>query len=233
MLASGPNPPLTSVRHRGRDAARGNHRPSCRDLAGLLTPERRSRSRRLRALPRHGDSRRHRAGQGRARDRGAAQAVQFKTIKVDDSAYPFEPADILASEEARPTAKADPGRSTPCATTDRMPRHAVLAAQTPFGFPGGTRITVRIDHLDGTIGQGIGRFRLSATTAADPLVGSDLSARLRPMLARPAGERSNAQSEDLAAFFRSTAPSAEARARRSSPPRERRSPISRFLRRWS
>ena len=65
------------------------------------------------------------------------------------------------------------------------PRHAVLAAATPFGFPGGTRITVRIDHLDGTIGQGIGRFRLSVTTAADPLDGRrPRAARLRPVLAR-------------------------------------------------
>ena len=144
----------------------------------------------------------------------AAQAIQFKTIKVDDSAYPFEPADILASERGATNRKGGSWAINAMRDDVRMPRHAVLAAQAPFGFPGGTRITVRIDHLDGTIGQGIGRFRLSATTAADPLVGSDLSARLRPVLARPPSERSDAQSEDLAAFFRSTAPSLEARARR-------------------
>ena len=56
----------------------------------------------------------------------------------------------------------------------RLPRQAVLAAAAPFGFAGGTRITLPIDQLDGTIGQGIGRFRLAATTAADPLVGSEI-----------------------------------------------------------
>src|SRR4026208_1233381 len=56
---------------------------------------------------------------------------------------------------------------------ERVPRHAVLAAAAPFGIPGGTRITVRIDHLDGTIGQGIRRVKLSATDATNPRDGAD------------------------------------------------------------
>ena len=45
------------------------------------------------------------------------------------------------------------------------------------------------------------------TTAEDPLAGSEFPARLRPVLAKPAAERNAKQAEDLAAFFRSTAPS--------------------------
>ena len=90
--------------------------------------------------------------------------------------------------------------------TDRVPRQGVLVAPAPFGFPDGTRITIRLHHLDGTIGQGLGRFRVSVTTAADPLVGADLPARLRPVLAIPSAERTPAQAADLATFFRSTAP---------------------------
>jgi hypothetical protein len=90
--------------------------------------------------------------------------------------------------------------------TDRLPRQAVLPVQTPFGFAGGTRVTLRIDHLEGTIGQGIGRLRLSATTDESPLAGADLPARLRPVLNAPAAQRTTSQAEDLAAFFRSTAP---------------------------
>ena len=82
----------------------------------------------------------------------------------------------------------------------------VLAAATPFGVTGGTRITVRIDHLDGTIGQGIGRFKLSVTDAANPLEGADLAARVRPTLALPMAERTAAQADELAAIFRSTSP---------------------------
>jgi hypothetical protein len=135
------------------------------------------------------------------------QAVRFTTLKVDDSAYPFEPADLLAPSGDSTNRKGGSWAINAMRDTDRAPRHAVLAAATPFGFPGGTRITFRIDHLDGTIGQGIGRFRLSATTAADPLAGSELAARLRPILATPSSERTGAQADELAAFFRSTAPS--------------------------
>ena len=89
---------------------------------------------------------------------------------------------------------------------ERLPRQAVLAAAAPFGIPGGTRITVRIDHLDGTIGQGIGRFKPVRDDAAHPLEGADLAARVRPTLALPVAERTAAQADELAAIFRSTSP---------------------------
>ena len=126
---------------------------------------------------------------------------------MDDSAYPFAAADLLAAGRGPASRKGGSWAINAMRDNERVPRHAVLAAQTPFGFPGGTRITVRIDHLDGTIGQGIGRLRLSVTTDPDPLVGSELAARLRPILAQQASERSPAQAEELAAFFRATAPS--------------------------
>ena len=134
------------------------------------------------------------------------QTVQFKTLKVDDSAYAFEPAELLTTGEARAERKGGSWAINAMRETDRLPRQGVLAAETPFGFPEGTRITLQIHHLDGTIGQGIGRFRLSVTTAADPLLGADIPARLRPVLALPIAQRSEGQANDLAAFFRSTAP---------------------------
>ena len=136
-----------------------------------------------------------------------AQHVAVKTIKVDDSAYPFEPGELLSPEGGQTSRKGGSWAINAMRDTERVPRHAVLAMESPLGFPSGTRVTVGIDHLDGTIGQGIGRFRLSATTAADPLTGSELAARLRPVLAKPANERSETQAEELAAFFRANAPS--------------------------
>ena len=136
-----------------------------------------------------------------------AQHVAVKTIKVDDSAYPFEPGELLSPEGGQTSRKGGSWAINAMRDTERVPRHAVLAMESPLGFPSGTRVTVGIDHLDGTIGQGIGRFRLSATTAADPLAGSELAARLRPVLAKPANERSETQAEELAAFFRANAPS--------------------------
>jgi len=88
----------------------------------------------------------------------------------------------------------------------RQPRHAILKAAQPFGFPGGTRITLRIDHLDGTIGQGLGRFRLDVTDAADSVIGPTLAPRLRPILDTAAAQRSPEDAEALAKAFRQATP---------------------------
>ena len=207
LLASGPNPVLTSYEITVTTPAQG--------ITGLRLETLPDRS-----LPRSGpgrDAYGHFRVTGIEVEIAAAatapgakgQAVAFRTIKVDDSAYPFEPADLLSAGSGPANRKGGSWAINAMRDRDaeRVPRHAVLAAQTPFGFSGGTRITVRIHHLDGTIGQGIGRLRLSATTAPDPLAGSELAARLRPILAQPASERSPAHVEELAAFFRSTAPS--------------------------
>ena len=140
-----------------------------------------------------------------------SRAVTFKTIKVDDSAYAFAPGDLLSPTAGPTSRKGGSWAINAMRDTERVrvPRHAVLAVESPIGFAGGTRLTVRIDHLDGTIGQGIGRLRLAATTAADPLVGSELAAGLRSVLATPASERSQKQAENLAAYFRATTPSLE------------------------
>ena len=204
LLASGPNPVLTSYEITVDTMAQG--------ITGLRLETLPDRS-----LPRSGPGR---DAYGHFRvtglhveiapatsPGGRREAVQFTTMKVDDSAYPFAAADLLSAGRGPASRKGGSWAINAMRDSERVPRHAVLAAQTPFGFPGGTRITVRIDHLDGTIGQGIGRLRLSVTTDPDPLVGSELAARLRPILAQQASERSPAHAEELAAFFRATAPS--------------------------
>ena len=180
LLASGPNPALTSYTLSVETPLQGI---TGLRLEALPDP----------SLPRGGPGR---DGYGHFRVTGirveiqpasespgtGGQTVPFKTIKVDDSAYSFEPSDLLASERVSASRKGGSWAINAMRDTERAPRHAVLAPEAPFGFPGGTRIRLRIDHLDGTIGQGIGRFRLSATTASDPLEGSELPARLKPLL---------------------------------------------------
>ena len=53
----------------------------------------------------------------------------------------------------------------------RVPFQLVLVPRAPVGFPGGTVFTVEIGHEDGTLGQGLGRFRLSTTDAKAPAAG--------------------------------------------------------------
>ncbi len=138
--------------------------------------------------------------------RRAPERMQFETVKVDDAAGAFDPMELLA-------ARTDAGGNGRAAwavnamrDTERLPRHAVLVPVAPIGFAGGTRITVRIDHLDGTIGQGLGRFRLSVTTAATPLEGAELAPRLRHVLDIPGTGRTPAQVEELATAYRLSSP---------------------------
>jgi hypothetical protein len=205
VLASGPNPQLTSYTFTAETTMKGI---TGVQLEAIPDP----------SLPKSGPGR---DGYGHFRvtglhaeiaavsdPRAEPHPVEFRTIKVDDSASPFEPGDLLGQKAATAYArKSGSWAINAMRDTDRrLPRHAVLSAATPFGFDGGTRITIRIDHLEGTIGQGIGRFRLSLTDRADPLEGADLAARLRPVLQQPAAERTKAQAEELAAVFRTTTP---------------------------
>ena len=156
----------------------------------------------------------------RPRRSRSARARSFKTIKVDDSAVAVRAGRSARREAGRGRAQERiVGHQRDARHRARCRATPCSRAKTPFGFADGTRITVRIDHLDGTIGQGIGRFRLSATTAADPLEGADFPPRLRPVLALPAAERTTAQAEELAAVFRVDGTAAEAdtgRARRGA-----------------
>ena len=202
VLASGANPPLTS--YTVTATAKLPQMTAVR-IETLPDP----------SLPRGGPGR---DGYGHFRVTGlrvsAAPAeagakagpVAFKTVKVDDSAAAFDPAELLGDKPSAYARKSGSWAINAMRDPDRLPRNAVLAAAAPFGFASGTRLQVRIDHLDGTIGQGIGRFRIWVTDAASPLEGADLAPRLRKVLAIPAAERTTAQADELAGVFRATTP---------------------------
>ena len=203
MLASGPNPPLTSYTVTADTTLTG--------ITGFQ----------LEAIPDaslpHGGPGRDGYGHFRvtgihvgvapvAEARPQWRPVQFRTMKVDDSATPFEPGDLLGARATAYARRSGSWAINAMRDTQRVSRHAVLAAAEPFGFEGGTRLTVRVDHLEGTIGQGIGRFRLAVTTRPDPLEGADLAARLRPVLRQPAADRARPQADELANAFRAASP---------------------------
>ena len=202
VLASGPNAETTTYTVRARTTAAG--------MTAL----------RLEVLP---DASLPRGGPGRdayghfrltgihlevapAAKPGASTPVTITDVKVDDAAYAFDPKELAGSATTAYARKRGAWAVNAMRDEQRLPRHAVLKAESPFGFEGGTIVTVRLDHLDGTLGQGIGRFRLSITSAADPMAGATLPARLRPVLAMEAEARTSAQSEDLAGYFRSITP---------------------------
>ena len=85
----------------------------------------------------------------------------------------------------------------------RVPRQMVLVAKAPMGVDGLIRITIR-QNSDFT-GQSLGRFRITATGADDPSAIVKVRAKLWPILTSTA--RTDEQKKELAAYFRTIAPS--------------------------
>ena len=92
----------------------------------------------------------------------------------------------------------------------RVPYQLVLVPKAPLGDGSPIIVTVVLGHEDGTLGQGLGRFRLSATTGKDPLQVVAVSARTRAALATPLAARTEEQARLLASQFREQAPMFEA-----------------------
>jgi hypothetical protein len=133
--------------------------------------------------------------------------VDMGTVKVDDFAYAFDTADLLGAPHGHAGRKRGAWSINAMRDgRDRAPRHAVLQPATPLTTAPGGIVRIQIDHLDGTIGQGIGRLRLYATATPTPLAGATLAARLRPVLALAPEARTEAQAADLARAFRDGTP---------------------------
>ncbi len=85
----------------------------------------------------------------------------------------------------------------------RLPRQLVLIADPPFDSKGDRPLHITIHEQSEFGGQGLGRFRLSYTTEADPKTIVSISARLRPVLEQT--QRSAEDEKKLADFYRGRA----------------------------
>jgi mono/diheme cytochrome c family protein len=133
--------------------------------------------------------------------------IKFKDAIVDDAAYGVAVKEFFGGETVNVATDQPPGWFVN-ATNDqtRMPRQGVFIPEKPFGFAGGTILTIKLKHLGGSLNQGIGRVRLSVTTVAEPARIVSIPARTRLILAIPAASRTKKQSEDLAGQFRADTP---------------------------
>lgn len=141
-----------------------------------------------------------------ARAARASRPVVFRSIRVDDSVGKIQPEALLGRLPRLGELKDAAWTINAMRDETRLPRQAVLILDRPTTFVGGARFTIRLDFLEGTIGQGLGRFRVSATTLAKPETIVSIPAKLRPVLAIPAAQRTKPQADDLAAQFRGTTP---------------------------
>jgi hypothetical protein len=135
--------------------------------------------------------------------------LAFSAIKADDSAGSvsldtFFPK-ILPRDASAPRGwRIDASRQE-----TRWPRQIVFTFDRPWTAPRppGGRLRIRLKHQGAAVGQSLGRFRLSATSSATPQRIVEIPARLRPVLAVPAADRTDQQRKDVAAFYRTVAES--------------------------
>lgn len=131
-----------------------------------------------------------------------SQKIVFKDASADESqgaSYGFE---NLTNDKPKPKGWSIDASDDKSVTT----RRGVLIPDKPFGFAGGTLLSIHLKHEMAFAKVGIGRFRISVTTMADPHLVVTVPARLRKTLDLPPSQRAEKDSADLAAAYRLIAP---------------------------
>jgi hypothetical protein len=132
---------------------------------------------------------------------GNPQKILFKEAAADESQSEYR-FDNLVNDKPRPKGWGIETFEDKSTTT----RRGVLVPDKPFGFAGGTVLTIRMKHDMAFSKCGIGRFRISVTTMANPRAVVSVPARLRNVLDLPTAQRTEKQVADLAAAYRAIAP---------------------------
>jgi hypothetical protein len=130
------------------------------------------------------------------------QKIVFKEAAADESQNARYGFDNLANDKPKPKGWSIDASNDKSVTT----RRGVLIPDKPFGFNGGTVLSIRMKHDMAFAKSGIGRFRISVTTMADPHVAVTVPAKLRKVLDLPPAERTEKQATDLAAAYRVLTP---------------------------
>jgi hypothetical protein len=107
----------------------------------------------------------------------------------------------------------------------RLPRQIVFTLESALSVPPAmsTRLRIQLKHQGAVVGQALGRFRLSVTSSSTPQRIVEIPAKLRPILSIAAADRTEQQRKDLAALYRTVAPSLK-------PARDRVAELQRSLR---
>ncbi len=87
-----------------------------------------------------------------------------------------------------------------------LERQAILLVDGATGFPGGTRLTIRLRQESKYLGNNLGRFRLSTTAAGAPERSLDVPIPLVPVLAAAPESRKKSPARDLAERYQAVAP---------------------------
>ena len=132
-----------------------------------------------------------------ARSEGPA-TIAFAEATADQWRGGHEPANLLSGKPDHPGWTVD---------AHRVDRQALFLTKEPFGFEGGTRLTVRLKHEVKHLPRlTLGKFRLSVTAAKDPKAIVPFPAAVRAIAAVPPEKRTDARKGEIAAHYRSIAP---------------------------
>ncbi len=132
--------------------------------------------------------------------------VAVRSGKADGAAYGFDPVMLTAAHDAAYVRKGQAWAIDAVRDGWRVPHQLVLTFAEPLTLPEGTPLTVRLRHEDGTLGQGLGHFRLSVTTSGEPEQIVAVPARARAWMRIPASDRTEAQQAEVASQFRGHSP---------------------------
>ncbi len=132
----------------------------------------------------------------------SAQKIVFKEAAANESQVGYSAKNLVSEDKDLKGWAID-------ASPSNFPiiRQVALVPEKPFGFALGTSLRVRLKHEMRHASRNLGRFRLSVTTIPDPTAITQVPARMRPVLDIPPAERTREQKDDLAAVYRSIAPS--------------------------
>lgn len=89
---------------------------------------------------------------------------------------------------------------------NRVERQAIFLSESPLGFSGGTRFTIRLRHEGEEPGKTIGRFRFSVARDQDPARNVKLPTRAERALAVRPVQRTEVQRRTLNDYYRGFAP---------------------------
>ena len=128
------------------------------------------------------------------------QPVKWKTVEGDDAQDGYAASNLLHRETGLR------GWAIDATAPVSVRRQAVFIPEQPINLSAGTTIRITMKHGMRHSVRNIGRFRISVTSAAAPLVVLQIPAQLRPVLDAERDKRSAADQERLEAAYRKIAP---------------------------
>ena len=129
-----------------------------------------------------------------------AQAIPFAQATADHSQPSFPVANAISQKDLAASGWA-------VGPHMQQPHSAVFASSTAVGKWDASRVTITLEHRFKDPGYTLGRFRLSVTQSPSLIRRVGVPAEILQVVDRPAGERSDADQQKLAGYYRTIAPS--------------------------